>query len=198
MNSQHGNKQKYESQNPIQRALIARFQAEMVSLVRRCDPSTIIDVGCGEGYTLACLREAGIGAKFEGIDLSQKAIDEARRRLGSEVLLHVEDARDLAARGCQYDLVVMTEVLEHIAPPGPVLEMLNSLTSRYVLLSVPWEPYFCSLNFLRGKNLRAWGNDPEHVNHWGRKAFRRFVEEKFQIIASPGVFPWTMVLAKKR
>jgi hypothetical protein len=49
-----------------------------------------------------------------------------------------------------------------------------------------------------GKHLTRWGNDPEHVNHWGRRSFRRFIEARFDVIAMPRVFPWTMIVARKR
>ena len=52
--------------------------------------------------------------------------------------------------------------------------------------------------FMRGKNLGRWGNDPEHVNHWGRRSFARFIGARFEIVAMPQVFPWTMALARKK
>jgi hypothetical protein len=79
-----------------------------------------------------------------------------------------------------------------------MLPILERLTRRHLLLSVPWEPMFRGLNLMRGKHVRAWGNDPEHVNHWGRRGFFRFVEQRFSILGAPLVAPWTMVLAEKR
>jgi hypothetical protein len=67
-----------------------------------------------------------------------------------------------------------------------------------VVVSVPWEPYFRGLNFLRGKHVLALGNDPEHVNHWGRAAFLRFVGERFDVREAPLVFPWTLVGSTRR
>ena len=40
-----------------------------------------------------------------------------------------------------------------------------------VVVSVPREPVFCALNLARGKNVTRLGNDPEHINHWGRRGF---------------------------
>lgn len=95
-------------------------------------------------------------------------------------------------------MVMMLEVLEHIPDPAQMLPILKQLARGHVLLSVPREPFFCALNFMRGKNLRRLGNDPEHVNHWGRRGFFRFIEPHFEILAAPAVFPWTMVLARPR
>ena len=198
MASAYGNKQKHESKNPIQQALIGRFKAEAVRLVRGIDPGNILEVGCGEGYMLEALAQGGVTAELHGVDFSEPAIADARTRLGPRARLEARDARELADDGRQFDLVMMLEVLEHIPDPGQMLPILERLTRRHLLLSVPWEPMFRGLNFLRGKHLRAWGNDPEHVNHWGRRGFLRFVEQRFTVVEAPLVAPWTMVLASKR
>lgn len=193
--SSHGNRQKHESKNPIQRALIARFKREAAALVREAAPRTILDLGCGEGFMIEALLDAGIDAEFTGIDLSEQAIADARARVGDRATFEVVDARKLVDDGRSFDMVMMLEVLEHIPDPGQMIPILQRLARKHVLLSVPREPFFCALNFLRGKNLSRWGNDPEHVNHWGRAGFQRFVSPHFRVLAAPGVFPWTMVLA---
>lgn len=194
----HGNKQKHESKNPIQRALIRRFTGQMTDLVRRAAPRSILEVGCGEGYMLDALSRAGVGAELHGVDFSEPAIADAKQRLGDRASLAARDARELADDGRRFDMVMMLEVLEHIPDPEQMLPILESLTHEHLLLSVPWEPMFRGLNFLRGKHLRAWGNDPEHINHWSRRSFFRFVERRFDLLAAPLVAPWTMVLAKRR
>jgi 2-polyprenyl-3-methyl-5-hydroxy-6-metoxy-1,4-benzoquinol methylase len=193
-----GNKRKHESKNPIQVALINRFKRHAAELTRRAAPKTVLDLGCGEGFMLDALLRANIDAKFTGIDLSETALAEARERLGSRAELEHADARQLVSDGRSFDMVMMLEVLEHIPDPEQMLPILKQLARGHVLLSVPREPFFCALNFMRGKNLRRLGNDPEHVNHWGRRGFIRFIEPHFEVLAAPAVFPWTMVLARPR
>src|SRR5262245_49737812 len=109
MSSRYGNKQKHESKNPIQRALIGRFHAQLADVVRAFAPEEVLDVGCGEGYALSALRSEGIRCPMSGIDLSAAAIDDARARVPSATFT-VEDALELARMGRKYDLVMMTEV----------------------------------------------------------------------------------------
>lgn len=198
MASNYGNKQKHESSNPIQRALINRFKGQAIRLVEGIAPATILEVGCGEGYMLDALTRGGTTAALHGVDFSEPAIADARARLGERATLEARDARELADDGRQFDLVMMLEVLEHIPDPAQMLPILERLTRRHLLLSVPWEPMFRGLNMARGKHIGAWGNDPEHVNHWTRRGFFRFVESRFTILAAPIVAPWTMVLAQRR
>jgi len=197
VNSSYGNRQKHESNNPIQQALIGRFNRELVKVVRELGPSEILDVGCGEGYTLAALRAGGITCPMSGIDFSAEAIALAKQRV-PDASFEVEDALVVAQAGRKYDLVLMTEVLEHIPSPERMLPVLETIAARFVVTSVPWEPFFRGLNFLRGKHVFALGNDPEHINHWGLGAFLGFMGERFVVRGAPMVFPWTLVATERR
>lgn len=194
----HGNRQKHESTNPIQRRLIGEFHRHVVRAVEQVNPSSILEVGCGEGFVLSALVDAGVTADLTGIDLSESAIADARERVGGRADVRVGDARDLAESDTTYDLVMMLEVLEHLDDPASMLPVLEHLSDRAVLLSVPHEPWFRGLNLLRLKNVRRWGNDPEHVNHWGRASFRRFVDGRLDVVDVTTSFPWTLVLAEPR
>jgi 2-polyprenyl-3-methyl-5-hydroxy-6-metoxy-1,4-benzoquinol methylase len=192
------NQRKHESTNPIQRKLIGNFHAKAVEMIRRAQPSTILELGCGEGYVLSALADAGVDAELTGIELDDRAARIARERLGDRATIEHRDARELAADGRRFDMVMMLEVLEHIRDPAQMLPIVDSLTNGWVLLSVPWEPVFRGLNLLRGKNVTRLGNDPDHVNHWGRMGFSKFVSTRFDVVTTPEVFPWTMVLARSR
>lgn len=197
MASSHGNRQKHENKNPIQRALIGHFHRRLSELVLARDPKDILEVGCGEGYVLAALREAGVRCPMHGIDFSEQAIAEAKKRV-PDATFAVEDARALAQAGRQYDLVLMIEVLEHLPDAQYMLSVLARLSKRHVVVSVPWEPFFRGLNFLRGKHIRAFGNDPEHIQHWSRREFQRLVAEHLEVREAPIVFPWTLLSADVR
>lgn len=197
MASSHGNKQKHENTNPVQRALIGHFHKRLCELVLARQPSEILEVGCGEGYVLAALRKAGVQCPIHGIDFSQTAIEHAKARV-PDATFAVEDARTLATSGRRYDLVLMIEVLEHLEDAQSMLGVLAQLSKHHVVVSVPWEPFFRGLNFLRGKHITALGNDPEHIQHWSRGGFQRFVGRQLDVHAAPIVFPWTLLSAEVR
>jgi SAM-dependent methyltransferase len=194
----HGNRQKHESANPIQRRLIDGFHQQVIRMVREMAPASVLEVGCGEGFVLSALVDAGISAELTGIDLSEAAVADAQERLGDAAAVRVEDARELANLTSTYDLVMMLEVLEHLENPETMLPVLDKLADRAVLMSVPREPWFRGLNFARLKNVRDWGNDPEHINHWSKRSFRRFVGDQLVIREVSSPFPWTLVLAAPR
>jgi 2-polyprenyl-3-methyl-5-hydroxy-6-metoxy-1,4-benzoquinol methylase len=197
MASSHGNKQKHENTNPVQRALIAHFHRRLCELVSARQPSEILEVGCGEGYVLGALRDAGVQCPMFGIDFSETAIEHAKARV-PDATFNVQDARELANTGRQYDLVLMIEVLEHLPDAQSMLAVLGRLSKRHVVVSVPWEPFFRGLNFLRGKHVWALGNDPEHIQHWGRREFQKWVGRELEVQDAPLVFPWTLLSAEVR
>ena len=63
---------------------------------------------------------------------------------------------------------------------------------------MPNQPYFSLANFLRGKNLRTLGEDPEHVQHWRGATFQRMVQERADVRQVRTAFPWIIVLCGRR
>jgi len=114
-------------------------------------PSTILDVGCGEGSTTSMLAELHPGACVTGIDFSGTAIDVAKRHLirPNLTFAHDPDNRRLADRA---DMVCCFEVLEHVFDWRHFLAQLASASSRYLLLSFPtgrMRPFEANVGHLR-------------------------------------------------
>ena len=62
-------------------------------------------------------------------------------------------------------------MLEHLERPRDALAEMSRVAGRALLLSVPNEPGWRISHMLAGKNLRALGNTPGHINHWSKRAF---------------------------
>lgn len=189
---------KYASKNPVQRALIGRFASMIHELFLEAQPAaTVLEVGVGEGFLSGWLSERFPEKAFTGVEINPD--DLARLRPKFPRIRAVEgSAYDLGGVGGPFDLVLCCEVLEHLDDPARALRELRQQTRGHAILSVPHEPFFMGSNFLRGKNVSRWGNDPEHVNHWGRSAFRAFVETEFTVVRMATAFPWVAALVRPR
>jgi ubiquinone/menaquinone biosynthesis C-methylase UbiE len=190
------NYEKHTTKNPISRIFLKRFSKAIVNEVKRCDPVSILDVGCGEGFILQQLRKNNLGKHLEGVDPMPQAI-EVGKKLHPHLKLKLGDIYKLPYKDNAFDLVMCCEVLEHLEHPEKGLKELIRVSKKYVVLSVPNEPHFTVQRFLRGKNIRQWGDHPEHINHWSSKKFRKFVEKHLYIHDIRKPLPWTIVVGVK-
>lgn len=194
----HGNLQKHLNPNPLQRYLLRRFHQCIVELVRQVQPSSLLDAGCGQGFTLRALEQAGLSAATMGVDLDGESLAWGRAHNLSRAPLVAAEVLRLPFADRSFDLVLCLEVLEHLTEPGRGLTELLRLTRRYVLVSVPHEPWFRLANLLRGKHVAALGNDPEHVQQFSLAALRRLAAAQADVLWHGTSFPWQMALLARR
>ena len=189
---------KYRSENPVQRFLIRRFIEKLAGLFDLTQPSgSVLEIGCGEGFVAGQLSARHSGESYVGVDLDAKDIENLRAKFPG-VEAHQGSIYDLSFLGREFDVVVCAEVMEHLDEPRAALEQIIERKPRWVILSVPHEPWFCLSNFARGKNITRLGNDPEHVNLWGRRGFRKVIESHLVVERHETSYPWQLVLARPK
>jgi 2-polyprenyl-3-methyl-5-hydroxy-6-metoxy-1,4-benzoquinol methylase len=188
---------KHTSKNPVQKFLINNFFSTLLSLAKPLNPESILDAGCGEGFTLNKLAENGIGKRIEGIEYSRDAISFGKN-LFPELVIKEGSVYELPYKKSSFDLVTCTEVLEHLEEPAKALQEMLRVSKKYLIISVPNEPFFMLSNFLRGKNIPRLGNDPGHINHWNFFSFKKLLEKNgLKILETKLSFPWMVVLGTK-
>jgi SAM-dependent methyltransferase len=152
----------------------AIFRTILGALARRVPAGTrtLQDVGTHVGRMLELARQAGW--RPEVIELNTGTATFAAQRTGLPV--HRKNAKDLATTGVRYDAVVLTDVLEHIPDPLPVLMNLRSLLKPggWIAVKVP-----CGASQLLKQRIRHWfdkRHDPDigvnfvRVNHFGPRS----------------------------
>ncbi len=89
----------------------------IISLVP--DGSQVLDIGCGVGMLLRKLKEARPGIQGVGADISAKAVAYVRQQ-GFEGVVGGFPA--LALGGERFDVILATEVLEHLSNPDEAVQ----------------------------------------------------------------------------
>lgn len=120
----------------------------------------VLDFGTGPGVALkACLEDAGC-AKVVGHDYSNAALDFAQTYF-PEATFSIADI--YSGTNESYDIVLCTEVLEHLENPAVALETLTRMTNQggYLFISVP--------DGRRDLSLL-------HINFWSPESWRLFLE----------------------
>jgi 2-polyprenyl-3-methyl-5-hydroxy-6-metoxy-1,4-benzoquinol methylase len=188
---------KYGSENPVVKRLMAGFEASLDELWSLAAPRSILDVGCGEGVLTAQWAERLDGGRIVGIDLEDpklRAEWEKRRRANLEY--RAEEATSLSFADGEFDMATAIEVLEHVPEPERTLAEMARVAERWLLVSVPREPVWRMTNMARGAYLKDLGNTPGHLNHWSKASFKKLLARygKVEQVRSP--FPWTMLLVR--
>ena len=188
---------KYGSTNPVVKRLMAGFHATLDDLFARAAPKSILDVGCGEGVlTVEWAERLGDG-RVVGIDLDDpKLRAEWEQRARPNLEFRVEEATSLSFDDDSFDMACAIEVLEHVPDPEATLAEMARVARRHVLVSVPREPLWRSLNMARGAYVRDLGNTPGHVNHWSKRAFTSLLSRYGTVEQARSPFPWTMLLVR--
>jgi 2-polyprenyl-3-methyl-5-hydroxy-6-metoxy-1,4-benzoquinol methylase len=107
-------------------------------------PRRVCDVGCGAGILLGDVLEGSTHTSGFGIDISHRMLDHARRvmvarRLGGRATLVSGDLRCLPLLSGGFDLVMATEVLEHVPNPLSGLGELARIVAPggHLVTSIP-------------------------------------------------------------
>jgi SAM-dependent methyltransferase len=182
---------KYGSQNPVVKRLMAGFEATLDELWGVAAPRSVLDVGCGEGVLTAKWAERLGDGRIVGIDLEDpklRAEWEKRRRPNLEY--RAEEATSLSFADGEFDMATAIEVLEHVPEPE------RTVASRSLLVSVPREPVWRLVNMARGAYLKELGNTPGHVNHWSKRSFVALLSRYGTVEQVRSPFPWTMLLVR--
>jgi ubiquinone/menaquinone biosynthesis C-methylase UbiE len=110
------------------------------SLVERLLPPSLsapaLDAGCGDGALSREVRRL-TGAPFVvGIDLSVRRAERAERESG--VGFTSGSVYDLPFADDTFELVLCTDLLEHLDDPQRAMDELVRVSSHWVLISVPY------------------------------------------------------------
>ncbi|MFC1688835.1 class I SAM-dependent methyltransferase [Pseudomonadota bacterium] len=190
---------KYQSRNPIVKTLMKGFESALADLVTIANPASIHEVGCGEGFHTLNWKLSGF--QVSGSDFSSQVIELAKenaaaRNVSSDIF-DVRSVYDLRPKEDSADLIVCCEVLEHLEFPEKALQAISRVSCSNIILSVPREPIWRTMNAVRGKYVGDLGNTPGHIQHWSKKSFIQLVSSYFQIREIRSPIPWTMLLCSK-
>lgn len=165
---------------------LAQMRLEVVaSTLEKLGATRVVDVGCGEGQLLSELFGRPSFTKIVGVDVSERALQRAERRLKVDelhdhqrerlsILQSSATYRDARLRG--FDAVVLMEVIEHVdAPrlPALVRSVFTDMRPGRVLVTTPNAEY----NVLYPALTPGAFRHPDHRFEFTRTQFESWADE---------------------
>jgi SAM-dependent methyltransferase len=179
--------------NPVARALVRRWRTAVRDLISAAAPTSVLDVGCGEGDLTAEWAAAWPGARVLGVDVADVTRVPAAPNLSFGV---IEPAPPLPFADDAFDLVAAVESLEHMRDPEGALTEMGRCARRHLLVSVPREPLWRGLNLARGAYVRRLGDTPGHRHHYSAGALRALLHPLGEVVGVRSPLPFTVALVR--
>jgi 2-polyprenyl-6-hydroxyphenyl methylase/3-demethylubiquinone-9 3-methyltransferase len=141
----------------------------------------VFDAGCGNGFVAARMHE--LGCDVAGCDASEQGIQHARHRLPGCRFEVTSLYEDLAARfGAEWDVVISTEVIEHLYDPRRFAANVRNLLKPggLFVVTTPYHGYLKNLVLAVTGKLDAhftalW--DGGHIKFWSSKTLAFLLQE---------------------
>ena len=156
------------------------FHGILDALSQRLDGTRrrLLDVGAHAGRFIALARRGGWLA--EGLELNPRTAAYAAERTGASV--RQVNVHDAAIERAAFDAVTITDVLEHIPQPLPVLSRAADLLAAggWIAVKVPCGPSQLLKETWRGRVQRTYrptlADNLVHVSHFSARSLRLALE----------------------
>lgn len=163
--------QLYNSPHPLVRFAHRQRLASIVRAARRGSGLKVLDAGCGEGHLLELLHRSDPSREYYGVDATPVAIERAQQRCPF-ARLTVGDISRLSFADGHFDVITITEVLEHVIEYEDVArELVRVLApSGQLIITFPNEITWTIGRLLLGRRpIRV----VDHVNAFNPKMIER-------------------------
>ena len=177
-----------------------QFQDEVYNTARQVldhhNYKSVLDIGCGSGYKLIkYFRDS----RFTGLDL------EPNLTWLKETYPHFDfrlsDFNNPPKE--QYDIVICSDVIEHILDPDQMIDFINGLDFERLIISTPDRGLIQALQKSWGWSVEENG-PPANVHHtreWTAKEFAEYISQTFDIewhAIAPKQVECQIMITKKR
>lgn len=150
---------------------------ERLAVFCRNKETTLLEFGCGLGFYAKYLEEAGLECSYVGCDIDNTSLMSAYRSRDSDYVKC--DAQQPPFRKKCVDVVLCSEVLEHLQFPYKTLEDIIGITRDSFVLTFPEELLLTTFR----------DSHPEHVSAIDASRVRQLLVSKgFKIVQVSHIF----------
>lgn len=182
----------------------------IIELLSKLDVKRVLDLGAGNGAL--CAQVAKAGYEVVGVEYDKVGIDVARTSNPNIAFYHFgvqDNPADLLAQEQAFDVVVSTEVIEHLFSPHllPIYASGVLKQDGYLIVTTPYHGYLKNLAlaiFAKWDHHHTALWHGGHIKFWSKATLSKLlVENGFQVVGFSGVgrlpYLWkSMVIVAKK
>ncbi|MEM3373892.1 MAG: class I SAM-dependent methyltransferase [Candidatus Woesearchaeota archaeon] len=166
----------YNSKNPLVRFVHRNRLKKIVENLPKKNFMKILDAGCGEGHLILEMYSINKKNIYYGVDVTEVALKSAKKRVPF-ARIEKMDLTNLKFEDNYFDIIVCSEVLEHIYNYNKVIDELTRVLKKggFLILTFPNEfLWVLSRLFLFRWPIKV----PDHVNSFSPNQIRKIVKMK--------------------
>lgn len=171
---------KYEEK---EKSYYSNIRQDLVGLFQKGKDQKILEIGAGYGETLYFLKSNGFAAEVVGVDLFEDKLNrENYKPVDDFIFGNIEDL-DLSQYQNYFDVILLPDVLEHIAEPKPVLSKIQQYlkTNGQIIVSMPNIRHYSALYkiFVKGdfRYEESGIFDYTHLRFYCKKNIKELIED---------------------
>jgi len=156
-----------------------RYEKVLKSLSKFCRNKkiTILDFGCGLGVYAQYLEEKGCRCHYVGCDVDAKSLKSAYRGYSTDYVMC--DIQRLPFRKRSAEVVLCSEVLEHLSSPYETLGDICRTTTGALIITFPEERLLSTFK----------DRHPEHVSEIDKESVvNLLISRKFKLVQISHIF----------
>jgi len=158
----------YDGKSEWRRITAVCKAANIIDICSAIPHEKILDIGSGEGSVLKRLSDVGFGNLFS-LEISEGGVDIIKNRnIASLKECKIFDGYNIPYNDNQFDLAVISHVLEHVEFPRMLLKEASRV-AKYIFIEVPLED-----NSRLPKDYK-WDR-LGHINFYSLKTIRRLLQ----------------------
>ena len=154
------------------------LQKKAVSSIKLKNNLHILDLGCGTGDSLLLLYHLNKNLNLYGLDISEKMLKRANKKLKEKAILRQGEAGKIPFRDNLFDYVITTEAFHHFPNPNLALKEIFRILKKggkLILTDITFKSSIIKSLF---KFL-----EPGHVKIYTKEEFKDlFAKNKFKVI----------------
>ncbi len=169
----------YNSHNSPIYGISKKRREKIFKLLGNTGNKKILDIGCGEGYLGAAIAKNN--NYIVGVDISRKSVEKAKIILNDAVVLDIQEQK-VPYPNKYFDVIVITEVIEHLLVPEKVLEEASRLLKDdgFMIITTPNFLLFSNrIKILFGKfeYTKSGFFDRGHIHFFHINSFEKMLKQ---------------------